>query len=63
MQELGLNVLIITALSKRTGQPIMVETLSVVDSSRRVRTIQRFDETGAFRSVYVMNERRYVCLI
>ncbi|TMW60319.1 hypothetical protein Poli38472_000361 [Pythium oligandrum] len=58
MQELGLNVIIITATSKRTGQPIMVETMTVIDTSRRIRTIQRFDESGAFRSVYVMNERR-----
>lgn len=60
MQELGLNVIVTTATSKRTGQPVMVETLTVLDTSRRVRTIQRFDESGAFRSVYVMNERRYV---
>ncbi|KAJ0402896.1 hypothetical protein ATCC90586_000485 [Pythium insidiosum] len=60
MQELGLNVIIVTATSKRTGQPILVETTTVIDTSRRVRTIQRFDESGAFRSAYVMNERRVV---
>uniref|UniRef100_K3W9Y8 Ubiquitin-like domain-containing protein n=1 Tax=Globisporangium ultimum (strain ATCC 200006 / CBS 805.95 / DAOM BR144) TaxID=431595 RepID=K3W9Y8_GLOUD len=60
MQELGMNFLIITATSKRSGRPIMVETITGVDSSRRLRTIQRFDETGAFRSVYVMNETRVV---
>ncbi|KAG6622671.1 Ubiquitin domain [Phytophthora cinnamomi] len=60
MQELGTNVIIITATSKRSGRPLMVETITGIDSSRRLRTIQRFDESGAFRSVYVMNEVRVV---
>ncbi|CAI5731985.1 unnamed protein product [Hyaloperonospora brassicae] len=60
MQELGTNVIIITAISKRSGRPMMVETITGIDSSRRLRTIQRFDESGAFRSVYVMNEVRVV---
>ncbi|CAH0473731.1 unnamed protein product [Peronospora belbahrii] len=60
MQELGTNVLIITATSKRSGCPLMVETITGIDNSRRLRTIQRFDESGAFRSVYVMNEVRVV---
>jgi hypothetical protein len=42
------------------GRPLMVETITGIDSSRRLRTIQRFDESGAFRSVYVMNEVRVV---
>ncbi|KAF1773419.1 Ubiquitin-related domain [Phytophthora cactorum] len=42
------------------GCPLMVETITGIDSSRRLRTIQRFDESGAFRSVYVMNEVRVV---
>ncbi|KAE8912680.1 hypothetical protein PF005_g3465 [Phytophthora fragariae] len=60
MQELGTNVIIVTATSKRSGRPLMVETITGIDSSRRLRTIQRFDESGAFRSVYVMNEVRVV---
>ncbi|GAB9463047.1 hypothetical protein Gpo141_00000523 [Globisporangium polare] len=60
MQELGTNFVIITATSKRSGRPMLVETITIVDSSRRLRTVQRFDESGAFRSVYVMNETRVV---
>ncbi|OQR96161.1 hypothetical protein ACHHYP_16950 [Achlya hypogyna] len=58
MQECGANILIITATSKRTGRPVMVETITSIDNTRRLRT--RFDETGGFRFVYVMNERRVV---
>ncbi|EQC32853.1 hypothetical protein SDRG_09388 [Saprolegnia diclina VS20] len=60
MREVGANILIITATSKRTGRPVMVETITSIDSTRRLRTVQRFDETGGFRFVYVMNERRVV---
>ncbi|OQR99926.1 hypothetical protein THRCLA_06337 [Thraustotheca clavata] len=60
MQECGTNLLIITATSKRTGRPVMVETITSIDNTRRLRTVQRFDETGGFRFVYVMNERRVV---
>ncbi|TYZ61540.1 hypothetical protein PybrP1_006864 [[Pythium] brassicae (nom. inval.)] len=60
MQELGTAFVAVTATSKRTGRPIMVEMITIVDSSRRLRTVQRFDESGAFRSVYVMNEARVV---
>ncbi|KAF0716543.1 Aste57867_2791 [Aphanomyces stellatus] len=60
MQEVGLNILIITATSKRTGRPVMVETITSIDNARRLRTVQRFDETGGFRFVYIMNEKRVV---
>ncbi|DBA03749.1 TPA: hypothetical protein N0F65_004166 [Lagenidium giganteum] len=60
MQEIGTNILIITATSKRTGRPLLVETITAMDSSRRLRTVQRFDESGAFRTVYIMNEKRVV---
>lgn len=40
MQELGTNFVTITATSKRSGRPIMVETITIVDSSRRLRTVQ-----------------------
>jgi hypothetical protein len=40
MQEIGTNIIIITANAKRTGRPIMVETITAIDSSRRLRTVQ-----------------------
>ncbi|ETV68521.1 hypothetical protein, variant 2 [Aphanomyces astaci] len=40
MQEVGLNILIITATSKRTGRPVMVETITSIDNARRLRTVQ-----------------------
>ncbi|CAK5237608.1 unnamed protein product [Aphanomyces euteiches] len=60
MQEVGLNILIITGTSKRTGRPVFVETITSIDNARRMRTVQRFDESGGFRSVFVMNEKRVV---
>ncbi|KAL0584754.1 hypothetical protein ABG067_005492 [Albugo candida] len=58
MQELGTSILVVTAVSKISGCPIMVETMTVLDSSRRLRSVQRFDESGAFRSVCVLKEHR-----
>ena len=34
------NVLVLTALMHKTGKPLIVETVTVVDNLRRVRTVQ-----------------------
>lgn len=53
-------MLLITGTSILTGKTILVETVILIDPTRRLRTIQRFDESGAFRYVSIMNERRVV---
>lgn len=40
MQEQGLSVVLMVAISKVTGKTVMVETTTLIDPSRRVRTIQ-----------------------
>lgn len=54
------NVLILTALLHRTGKPLIVETVTVMDSLRRVRTVQRFDATGQFQCMYLIREQRVI---
>lgn len=54
------NVLVLTALVHKTGQPLIVETVTVVDNLRRVRTVQRFDATGQFQCMYLIKEQRVI---
>jgi len=44
------------------GKTVFVETTTLVDDLRRVRSVQWFDEdTGAFKRLYLMKEQRCVC--
>lgn len=54
------NVIVLTATSHVSGKPILVETVTVVDDMRRVRTVQRFDASGAFQCLYMFNEQRVI---
>ena len=58
--EQGENVIVLTATSHVSGKPILVETVTVVDDMRRVRTVQRFDASGAFQCLYMFNEQRVI---
>jgi hypothetical protein len=58
--EQGENVIVLTATSHVSGKPILVETVTVVDDVRRVRTVQRFDASGAFQCLYMFNESRVI---
>ncbi|POM77202.1 Hypothetical protein PHPALM_5446 [Phytophthora palmivora] len=60
MQELGTNVIIITATSKRSGRPLIQADSQFIGKLPLPPPFQVFDESGAFRSVYVMNEVRVV---
>jgi hypothetical protein len=60
LEELSEHVMLLTATSHRTGKPIIVETITVVDDLRRIRTVQRFDETGAFQCLYLCKEQRVI---
>jgi len=54
------HVLILTAISHETAKPLIVETVTVVDNLRRVRTVQRFDESGQFKCLYLVKESRVI---
>ena len=60
LREESAHVLLLTATSHATGKPILVETVTVVDDMRRVRTVQRFDTSGAFQCLYCFKERRVI---
>lgn len=57
--EHGDSVLILTAISHTTSQPLIVETVTLIDDLRRVRSIQRFDASGNF-SLYSIKEQRVI---
>ena len=60
LEEKSEHVLMLTATSHSTGKPLIVETVTVVDDFRRVRTIQRFDPSGNFQCLYLMRESRVI---
>lgn len=60
LKEDSENVLILTAISRVTKRPMNVETITLVDDFRRVRTVQRFTEDGEFDSLYIIRENRVV---
>ena len=53
-------LLITPAVDARTGKPMMVETVTIMDNSTRVRTIQDFSSSGSMTDVFVINEIRMV---
>lgn len=60
VEELHSNLLVLTAVDRRTERPLLVETTTVIDELRRVRTVQRFDHSGALLGVYVIKETRVI---
>ncbi len=60
LKEQSESVIVLTATSHVSGKPILVETITVVDDVRRVRTVQRFDASGAFQCLYMFNEQRVI---
>ena len=60
MVEASPYLLITTAVDSRTGKPLLVETVTIMDSSSRVRTIQDFSASGRMTDVFVMNETRII---
>eukprot|EP01138_Halocafeteria_seosinensis_P008391 gb/GECG01008575.1/.p1 GENE.gb/GECG01008575.1/~~gb/GECG01008575.1/.p1 ORF type:complete len:413 (+),score=53.28 gb/GECG01008575.1/:1-1239(+) len=60
LEEKSEHVLMLTATSHSSGKPLIVETVTVIDDYRRVRTIQRFDPIGNFQCLYLMRENRVI---
>lgn len=60
LKEDSEHVLILTAISRVTKKPVIVETITLVDDFRRVRTVQRFRDDGEFDCLYFVREQRYV---
>lgn len=58
MMEMSPYLLITTAVDARTGKPVLVESVTILDNTRRVRTIQDFSSVGNMTDVYVINEKR-----
>jgi hypothetical protein len=58
------SVLVLTAYSRRTGKPMLVETITLLSDMRRCRAVQRFDSHipngvhSAFQCLYLINEER-----
>lgn len=60
LEEHSENVMILTAISHTTKKPLLVETITMSDDFRRVRTVQRFDSSGAFQVLYHIKESRVI---
>jgi len=61
LKEEGPNVLILTATSLATGQPVLTETITFSNGFyNRLRTVQRFDQFGSFQGVYIFKEEKYI---
>lgn len=60
VEERGLDVVLLTATSRETGKIVVVETITLIDDLRRVRSVQRFDGSGAFTAMYLMKEQRVI---
>lgn len=58
MVEMSPYLLITTAVNAHTGKPVLVESVTILDNTRRVRTIQDFSSVGNMTDVYVINEKR-----
>ncbi|KAA0154245.1 hypothetical protein FNF27_07006 [Cafeteria roenbergensis] len=60
LQEVGGNMLLLTGVHRSSGRPVLVETMTVIDSLRRARTVQRFDAAGSLQSVFAIREARVI---
>ena len=40
LREQGMHILLVTAISKTTNNVVLVETITLIDTARRVRTVQ-----------------------
>lgn len=58
MVESSPYLLIITAVDNHTGKPKLVETLTILDNTNRIRTIQDFSAVGNITNVFVIREER-----
>ena len=58
MLESSPYLLIVTAVDNHTGKPKLVETLTILDNTNRVRTIQDFSAVGNMTDVFVIKEER-----
>jgi hypothetical protein len=57
----GTSILMLTATSRGSGLPVLVETIILGPGDmRRVRTVQRFGPEGALVAVYTVREERVI---
>jgi hypothetical protein len=54
------HLLVLTAYSRSTGLPILVETTTLISDMARVRTVQRFADNGELQCMYLIREERVI---
>ena len=60
LEEISDSIMVLTAVSHVTRQPLIVETITMSDDLHRVRTVQRFGKHGEFECLYMIQETRVI---